>query len=282
MRNGEQARCALDVCGTSRVRMQRCSVRDTSAFSLRLYLRAHVEAERCHIAYSMSGILLQDRCSLDLSMSRVEKVWFGPGVSALGHSKMSMVRCDLRQCSFGLVLHESAAVDMSYSAVINCTYAAFHQMEQEDNENEARQGDRVLGNSCCLNLTGNSIYSSLSHMAWWDNARPRVLVQEKNLFEDDDQPAISVGLLSASIRERVRVNALSQPALQPQSSSPRPPVDLKYSQEVKFQHERRCGGNSEILFSCGGSRAMTAIALASGASLRWMQEQGEHNDNDPS
>ena len=183
--------------------MQRCSVRDTSAFSLRLYLRAHVEVDRCHLAYSMSGILLQDRCSLDLTMSRVEKVWFGAGVSALGHSKMSMVRCDLRQCSFGLVLHESAAVSMSYSAVINCTYAAFHQMEQEENENEARQGDRGLGNSCCLNLTGNSIYSSLSHMAWWDNTRPRVLVQEKNLFEDDDQPAISVGLLSASIRESV-------------------------------------------------------------------------------
>ena len=175
--------------------MQRCSVGDTSVCSLRLYLRANLVVERCHIAYSMSGILAQDRSTLELSMSRIEKMWFGAAVAAVGQATIRISRCDLRQSSFGLILQDASAVNMSYSAVINCTYAAFHQVEEEaGGEQHALTGNKQLGNQCCLNLTGNSIYSSLSRMAWWDTGRPSVLEQDKNMFQDA-QPSLSLGLL---------------------------------------------------------------------------------------
>jgi len=172
-------------------------VHDTSASSIRLYSRARLEAERCHVAHSMTGIVLQDHSSLALRMSRVESIWCGAAVAATGEASVDISRCDLRQCSTGILLHDAARVNMSYSAVINCTFSAFHQVEREEE-------DAIVGaaaatapggrNDCRLTLRGNSVYSSLSGMTWWDRNRPALLEQDKNLFEDAE-PAVTGGRL---------------------------------------------------------------------------------------
>lgn len=197
-----QARCALDVCDASRVSLERCSVHDTSASSIRLYSRARLELERCHVAHSMTGIVVQDRSSLALRMSRVESIWCGAAVAAIGAASVDISRCDLRQCSTGILLHDAARVNMSYSAVINCTFSAFHQVEREEEDAivgaAAAASGRGGRNACRLALRGNSVYSSLSGMTWWDRNRPSVLEQDKNLFEDAE-PAVTGGRLPVTV-----------------------------------------------------------------------------------
>lgn len=189
-----QARSALDVSDTSEARMLRCSVFDTSVFSLRVYHNALLEVERCHISHSLSGIQVLNNSTLRLRMSCVEKIWFGAAVSAHESSCVEVLRCDLKHCSTGLISEGSSTVRLSYSALINCTFSAFHQVETSE---EAEHK-----NNCNVTLTGNSVYSTMSGQIWWDRNRPRTLVLTENLFEDQEPEFTGEDLAAQYFKEQ--------------------------------------------------------------------------------
>ena len=202
-----QARCAVDVCDDSEVLLEQCSVHDTSVFALRVMHRAQMTVNRGHVAHALNGLLVQHHGRLRLSESRVQKVWLGAAVSVRGAGAAVVDQCDLKQCSTGLILEGAADVRMTYSAVINCTFSAFHQVSGDEGDDGMGGGDHggciadeplrevTIGgnvhNRCRLTLIGNSVYSTLSRHVWWDKSRPAFFVAEANCFEDDPEPVVT-------------------------------------------------------------------------------------------
>ena len=202
-----QARCAVDVCDDSEVLLEQCSVHDTSVFALRVMQRAQMTVLRGHVAHALNGLLVLHHGRLRLSESRVQKVWLGAAVSVRGAGAAVVDQCDLKHCSTGLILEGAADVRMTYSAVINCTFSAFHQVSGDEGDDGMGGGDHggciadeplrevTMGgnvhNRCRLTLIGNSVYSTLSRHVWWDKSRPALFVAEANYFEDDPEPVVT-------------------------------------------------------------------------------------------
>ena len=95
---------------------------------------------------------------------------------------------------------------MSYSAVINCTYSALHQVEYDEEVRKDRGdwniGVRAGGNGCNLTLVGNCVYSTMTGLVWWDKSRPHTYVARGNMFEGGGEAEVGRGGVEVSRDDR--------------------------------------------------------------------------------